>query len=86
VRSRLLSHNKRIGIVKKSNKPNKVDLTIEESEALIIRIENNTLTDADRKLCVQMLRFMFWLQSCLLEAKLSIKRLKNIFGIKTEKK
>jgi len=66
--------------------PKHVDMTPAQAEELIARIQNNNLSDTDRELCAESLQLVFWLQSSLREAKISIKRLKSIFGIKTEKK
>jgi len=66
--------------------PKHVDMTPAQAEELIVRIQNNSLSETDRELCAESLQLIFWLQNNLREAKLSIKRLKSIFGIKTEKK
>lgn len=63
-----------------------IDLTPEQTQALMERIENNTLTDKDRTLCSSTIDLVLWLQNELRESKLSIKRLRNLFDIKTEKK
>lgn len=63
--------------------PEEVQLSREEGEALIERIERNTLSAADRQLLVKVLTFYFWLLFALREAKLSLKRLKAlVFGEK----
>jgi len=63
--------------------PEDVQLSREEGEALIERIERNTLSAADRQLLVKVLTFYFWLLFALREAKLSLKRLKAlVFGEK----
>ena len=66
--------------------PKHVDMTPAQAEELIVRLQNNSLSDTDRELCAESLQLIFWMQNNLREAKLSIKRLKSIFGIKTEKK
>ena len=66
--------------------PKHVDMTPAQAEELIVRIQNNSLSDSDRELCAESLQLIFWLQNNLREAKLSIKRLRSIFGVKTEKK
>jgi transposase len=61
--------------------PEEVQLSREEGEALIERLERNTLSVADRQLLVKVLTFYFWLLFALREAKLSLKRLKAlVFG------
>jgi len=65
--------------------PEDVRLSREEGEALIKRIERNTLSVEDRQLLVKVLTFYFWLLFALREAKLSLKRLKAlVFGEKPQ--
>lgn len=66
--------------------PEDVQLSREEGEALIARIERNALSAEDRRLLVKLLTFYFWLLFALREAKLSLKRLKAlVFGEKPKK-
>jgi len=66
--------------------PEDVQLSREEGEALIERIERNALSAEDRQLLVKLLTFYFWLLFALREAKLSLKRLKAlVFGEKPKK-
>jgi hypothetical protein len=63
--------------------PEDVELSREEGEALIERIERNALSAEDRQLLVKVLTFYFWLLFALREAKLSLKRIKAlVFGEK----
>jgi len=63
--------------------PEDVQLSREEGEALIERIERNALSAEDRQLLVKLLTFYFWLLFALREAKLSLKRFKaRVFGEK----
>src|SRR6185295_11625190 len=63
--------------------PEDVQLSREEGEARIERVERNTLSAEDRQLLVKVLTFYFWLLFALREAKLSLKRLKAlVFGEK----
>jgi len=63
--------------------PEDVQLSREEGEALIERIERNTLSAEDRQLLVKVLTFSFWLLFALREAKLRLKRSKAlVFGEK----
>ena len=63
--------------------PEDVQLSREEGEALIERLERNTLSAEDRQLLVKVLTFYFWLVFALREAKLSLKRIKAlVFGEK----
>jgi len=66
--------------------PEVVELTREEVEAFIERVENNALLDEDRSLIVKILQFNLWLQFMLEEAKLSIHRLTTLFGFPPKKK
>src|ERR1043166_6912088 len=67
--------------------PEDVHLSSEEGEALIERIERNTLSAEDRRLLVKVLTFYFWLLFALREAKLSLKRLKTlVFGERPKKR
>jgi hypothetical protein len=66
--------------------PEDVQLSREEGDALIERIERNALSAEDRQLLVKLLTFYFWLLFALREAKLSLKRLKAlVFGEKPKK-
>jgi transposase len=64
-------------------RPEEVQLSREEGEALLARLEANTLTPEDRQVLGKVLTFYFWLLFALREAKLSLKRLKAlVFGEK----
>ena len=63
--------------------PEDVQLSREEGEALLARLEANTLTAEDRHVLGKVLAFYFWLLFALREAKLSLKRVKAlVFGEK----
>jgi transposase len=64
--------------------PNRLDFTPEEIEALVHRLDNKCLKESDYTLLTEILRAMIWLSFTLKEKELSIKRLRSIFGIKTE--
>src|SRR5882724_5074458 len=67
-------------------RPEEVTLSREEGEALLARLEANTLTAEDRRVLGKVLTFYFWLLFALREAKLSLKRLKTlVFGEKPKK-
>lgn len=68
------------------NKPNVISLTQNEAEEFKNRIVNSSLAENDQKIVFALLSFNFWLQNQLGRAKLSILRLKKIFGLPTEKK
>jgi transposase len=64
-------------------RPEDVQLSREEGEALLARLEANTLTAEDRRVLGKVLTFYFWLLFALREAKLSLKRIKAlVFGEK----
>src|SRR3954470_23055815 len=66
--------------------PEDVQLSREEGEALIERIEQNALSAQGRRFLVKILTFYFWLLFAWREAKLSLKRLKAlVFGEKSKK-
>jgi len=68
-------------------RPEDVTLSREEGEALLARLETNTLTAEDRRVLGKVLTFYFWLLFALREAKLSLKRLKGlVFGEKPKKR
>jgi hypothetical protein len=63
--------------------PEDVQLSREDGEALLARLEANTLTAEDRRVLGKVLTYYFWLLFALREAKLSLKRLKAlVFGAK----
>lgn len=64
----------------------KIEISVEQEEELKQRISASNLSEADREVMVNLLEFSSWMQSSLMEAKLSINRLKKLFGFSTEKK
>lgn len=64
--------------------PNCVQFTPEEVEALIDRLHHRCLREEDYPLLADLLRAMIWLNVNLQEKKLTIQRLRAVFGIKTE--
>jgi transposase len=67
-------------------RPEDVQLSREEGEALLARLEANTLTAEDRRVLGKVLAFYFWLLFALREAKLSLRRVKAlVFGEKPKK-
>lgn len=67
-------------------RPEDVNLSREEGEALLVRLEANALTAEDRRVLGKVLTFYFWLLFALREAKLSLKRVKAlVFGEKPQK-
>jgi transposase len=63
--------------------PEDVQLSREDGEALLARLEANTLSAEDRRVLGKVLTSYFWLLFALREAKLSLKRIKAlVFGEK----
>ena len=71
-----------------TDKPERVSLSREEADALKARINSNAaLLEADKKIVLGLISFNFWLQQQLTTAKLTIGRLRSLFGApSTEKK
>lgn len=64
--------------------PDCLEFKPEEIEGLINRLSAKSLQEGDYSLLTDLLRAMIWLSFSLKEKELSIKRLRSIFGIKTE--
>ena len=61
--------------------PDEVKLSREEGQALIERLQANTLTSEDRGLLVKLIQLYFWFTFALRETKISLGRLKRaLFG------
>lgn len=69
-----------------ATEPKKVQLTTREAEALKQRIFSKELTDADKELLAGLVSFNIWLHEQLALAKISIRKLKRLFGFRKEKK
>jgi hypothetical protein len=67
-------------------KPEHIKLTAASADALRARIQANNLTDDDRRIMLGLISFSLWLEQQLHSAKLSIQRLKKLFGFSSEKK
>ena len=65
--------------------PQELNLSPEEGEALIERLEYDRCSPEDRQLLVHVLRLYFWLLFALQESKLSLKRLRTIIFGKPQK-
>lgn len=64
--------------------PSCLNITPEEIEALIERLETQTLQKEDYPLLIELIKSLVWMNFNLKEKKLSIERLRSLFGIKTE--
>ena len=70
----------------KSGSDAKITLSDEELLGLENRLELNQLTSSDLEIIKDLLSFNGWLQDKLADKSVSILKLRNLFGIKTEKK
>ena len=66
--------------------PEDLNLSSEQGEALIERLEHDRCTPEDRQILVHVLRLYFWLIFALQESKLSLKRLRIIIFGKPNKR
>jgi len=66
--------------------PEDLNLSPEQGESLIERLEHDACTPEDRRIVVQVLRLYFWLIFALQESKLSLKRLRIIIFGKPNKR
>ena len=70
-----------------SKGPKKINLTAEEADALKKHVLSGGELDSEqRELLAGLISFNLWLQQQLSKASFTIKKLKNLFGFKTEKK
>ena len=67
-----------------SREPNCIELSETEFEELVQRLELNQLTPEDRQLLRQIVQAVLWMGEELEQKKLSIQRLRRLFGVKTE--
>ena len=71
----------------KKNDPPKMIASAEEIAALELRLEQKeALNDRDVKILLSCLKLNTWIQERLSRARLSIKRLRKLFGFTSEKK
>ena len=64
--------------------PKHLDFTPEQIEALIERLNKQALVKEDYPVLTNLIKAIIWMNFSLQEKKLSIQRLRSIFGIKTE--
>jgi hypothetical protein len=70
-----------------SDKPEKIELTAAKVQELQAKIRASNLVSEDQKLLIGLISWCLWLQVKLANSKITISKLKSIFGIKsTEKK
>lgn len=68
--------------VKSMKNLDKINLDKNQADSLIMRLGNSDLTDFDKSVITHIIYWYFWLQSALLESKISISRIKSMFGFK----
>lgn len=66
-------------------KPGCLEIDLEQLNALLDRIEQHKLTEADFPLIADLIRSMAWLSQSLEDQSITIHRLRRIFGFKTER-
>lgn len=71
---------------KKKFQPEIINLSVSELDEIRSRFRNNSLTDTDKKIILSMLNIYQWLSVQLQSAKLSILKLRKVFGFSTEKR
>lgn len=64
--------------------PTHLDFTPEQIEALIERLDKQALAKEDYPVLTNLIKAIVWMNFSLQEKRLSIHRLRSIFGIKTE--
>ena len=65
--------------------PGRLELDVEQLNALLDRIEQQKLTEVDYPLIADLIRSIAWLSKTLEDQSITIHRLKKIFGFKTER-
>lgn len=65
--------------------PESIQLNQQEVNELEARIKSSTLSAGDQKIILRLIQFSLWLQFRLSEAKLTMRKLRSLFGFKTEK-
>ena len=76
----------RAQVKNKMKAPEDLNLSPEQGEALIERLEHDRCTPEDRRILVHVLRLYFWLLFALQESKLSMKRLRILLFGKPDKR
>ena len=64
-------------------KPGRLEIDVEQLNALLDRIEQHKLTESDFPLIADLIRSMAWLSQSLEDQNITIHRLRKIFGFKT---
>lgn len=70
----------------RKNTPEMLDISAQQLSDINTRISSSSLLEEDKRVILLILSVYAWIQTQLQRHKLSIKRLKNMFGFKTEKR
>lgn len=71
--------------MKKKKSPEIIDLSVETLEGIKSRVNSGALLEEDKKIVLAIIGTYSWLMSQLRSTKLTIYRLKKMFGFTTEK-
>jgi len=71
--------------MKKKKTPEMIDLPVETLEEIKLRVNSGALLEEDKKIVLAIIGTYSWLMSQLRSTKLTIHRLKKVFGFSTEK-
>ena len=72
-------------MINKNKKPKIVNVSSTDFEEIQLRVLSNTLSENDKKIIIAILTTYHWIYNQLQTAKLGMRRLKSLFGFKTEK-
>ena len=70
----------------RKNTPEMMDISMQQLSDINARISSSSLLEEDKRVIVLVLSAYAWIQTQLQRHKLSIKRLKNMFGFTSEKR
>ena len=69
---------------KNSDTPDQIRISKNEADELIQRVKESGLLDNDVKIITGLISFNAWMQARLSRAKLTIKKLRKLFGFTSE--
>ena len=75
-----------MNFMKPKNDHKQIDLTTEQAEALRKQLLACNLNEGEKEILLGLISFNFWLRDQLSFARISIGRLKRLFGFRREKK
>lgn len=74
----------KVGVMKKQKSPELVAISVESLEQLKSRVDSGVFLDGDKKIVLAILGTYSWLYHQLQSSKLTLHRLKKLFGFSTE--